>query len=229
MDGSRSFARLFGRDSMEALIGKRDHDISPDFLADAFYEDDQKVMASGEAIYNRIELVPAMDGSLDWLCTSKIPLFDCDGQVVGLAGVARIIRDSDKLYTDHPEMRRIVEYVRKHYREKISGADMAAEAGISVSSQARLFQKIFGLTPLMYLRRTRLNAACRLLRETSTSLDQIARECGFNDPTNMSRAFRLELRISPSRYRRRFSEGRGRKIARRRKPAIFAPPTTINS
>lgn len=215
MDGSRSFARTLGADSMEALIGKTDYDFSPDFLADAFYADDQKVMASGEPIYNRIELVPAGDGSLDWLCTSKIPLFGHDGTVVGLAGVARIIRDSDKLYADHPEMHRIVDYVREHYRGKISVSDMAAVAGISVSSQERLFKKTFGLTPLMYLRKTRLNTACKFLRETNKSLTRIAEECGFNDQTNMTRAFRLELKITPLRYRHRFSEDRRRRPASR--------------
>ena len=58
----------------------------------------------------------------------------------------------------------------------------------------------------MYLRRTRLNAACKLLRETKNELSQIAVDCGFNDQTNMTRAFRLELKITPLRYRRRFSD-----------------------
>jgi AraC-like DNA-binding protein len=221
MDGSRSFARTLGADSMEALIGKTDYDISPDFLADAFYADDQKVMASAEPIYNRIELVPAGDGSLDWLCTSKIPLFGHDGAVVGLAGVARMIRDSDELYADHPEMHRIVDYVREHYRRKISVSDMAAVAGISVSSQERLFKKTFGLTPLMYLRKTRLNAACKSLRETDKNLSHIAEECGFNDQTNMTRAFRLELKITPLRYRRRFSEDRVRRSGSRPAEILF--------
>lgn len=202
---SRSFARNFGEAQVNALIGKTDYDYSPDFLADAFYQDDQQVMASGEPIFNQVELVPAADGSLDWLCTSKIPLRNTVGQVAGMAGVSRIINDADAVYSEHPEMRRIVDYVRAHYREKLFVADMARVAGISVSSQERLFRETFGLTPLMYLRKTRLNAACKLLRETDKGLSSIAVQCGFNDQTNMTRAFRLELKITPLRYRRRFS------------------------
>ena len=206
MAGGQSFAQTFGEESIERMIGKTDYDYSPDFLADVFFADDQRVMRTGQAIYNHVELVPSADGSLDWLCTTKVPLFDNDATVIGLAGVARIIRDSDALYAEHPEMHRIVEYVRAHYREKLSVGDMAKVGGVSVSSQERLFKKTFELTPLMYLRRTRLNAACKILRETIIGLAEIAVQCGFNDQTNMTRAFRQELNITPLKYRRSFSE-----------------------
>ena len=206
MGGSTSFARSFGEESMEYVLGKTDYDFSPDSLAEAFRADDRLVMDTGDVILNRIELVPTRDGSLDWLSTSKIPLYDNGGEIVGLAGVSRIIRDSDAVYADHPEMHRIVNFVRVHYREKLTVADMAREAGISISSQERLFRKTFGLTPMMYLRKTRLNAACRMLRETDASLSEIASVCGFSDQTNMTRAFRIELKITPLKYRRRFSD-----------------------
>ena len=138
MAGGRSFAQTLGEGSIEAMIGKTDYDYSPDFLADGFYADDQRVIRTGQAIYNNIELVPSADGSLDWLCTTKVPLFDNEGAVVGLAGVARIIRDSDAVYSEHPEMHRIVDYVRAHYREKLSVGDMAKVGEISVSSHVNL-------------------------------------------------------------------------------------------
>ena len=206
MTGSLSFVKTLGETSVEAILGKTDYDFSPDFLADAFYADDQRVVRTGEGIFNKIELVPSGDGSLDWLCTTKVPLFDAKGKVVGLAGVARVIRDHDAVYADHPEMHRIVNHVRQHYREKLSIADLAEVAGISVSSQERLFKKTFGLTPLMYLRKTRLNAACKLLRSTKVGLSEIPVQCGFNDQTSMTRAFRQELKITPLKYRRSFSE-----------------------
>lgn len=214
--GSRGFAEILGETSIEAMIGKTDYDYSPDFLADAFRIDDMRVLESGLTICNKIELVPSADGSLDWLCTTKTPLFDVEGEIIGLAGVARIIQDSDTVYAEHPEMRAIVRFVREHYREKISLADIAHAGGISVSSQERLFKKTFGLTPLMYLRKTRLNEACKLLRETKVSLVDIAVQCGFNDQTNMTRAFRLELKITPLKYRHRFSEAQIRPRHRRR-------------
>ncbi|MCH6256295.1 AraC family transcriptional regulator [Puniceicoccaceae bacterium K14] len=203
--GSESFARMLGAETIKSVIGKTDYDFSPDFLADGFCTDDQSVIASGKPIHNKIELVPNEHGSLDWLCTTKIPLFDKSDKVCGVAGVARLIEDTDAVYADRTEMRLIVEYARERYREKISVADMAKVGGISVSTQERLFKKTFGLTPLTYLQKIRLNAACKLLRGTDTSLSEIATQCGFSDQTNMTRAFRLELKITPYRYRNRFS------------------------
>lgn len=229
MGGSQDFARTLGQTQIESMIGKTDYDFSPDFLADAFFEDDQRVMATGEPIFNQIELVPSEDGSLDWLCTSKIPLKNDEGEVVGMAGVSRIISDSDAVYADNPEMRRIIDYVRAHYREKLSVADMARVGGISVSSQERLFRRTFGLTPLMYLRKTRLNAACKLLRETGVGLSSIAVQCGFNDQTNMTRAFRLELKITPLRYRRRFSHHSLRAIETRSRKRDLRSPVLAHS
>lgn len=217
MDGSQSFAETLGESDMEGLIGKTDYDFSPDFLADAFLEDDRMVMETGKPILNRIELVPTADGSLDWLSTTKVPLHGQDGEIIGLAGVTRRIRDSEAVYADHPEMHRIVNFVRGHYREKLSVADMARVGGVSVSSQERLFRRTFGLTPSMYLRKTRLNAACKRLRDSEDSLAEIAVQCGFNDQNSMTRAFRLELKITPLRYRRRFSEAVPERPRNRRK------------
>jgi len=214
---SRGFALLMGIDSVAGLVGKTDHDFSPDFLVEAFIADDKRVIQTGQPIRNKMELVPTADGTLDWLFTTKVPLYDQSGNVAGLAGVVRVIRDNDKVYAEHPAMQAIIDFVRTHFKQEISVADMAAVGGISVSSQERLFKASSGLTPLMYLRRTRLNAACKLLRETDMEISEIAQVCGFSEHTNMTRAFRMELKITPLRYRKRFSEAprrRGRRSER---------------
>lgn len=205
MAASLGFARMLGASSVEEIIGKTDFDYSADFLAEAFVADDRRVMTTGQTMFRKVELVPTGD-SLDWLSTTKVPLYNHAGDVVGLAGVCHVISDSDELYRNHPEMRRIVEFIAEHFREKVTIADMAQVAGISVSSVERLFRGTFGVTPLMYLRKTRLNAACRMLRQGNASLAAIAEACGLNDQTGMTRAFRQELKITPSRYRRRFSQ-----------------------
>ena len=207
MTASESFARMLGADSVEEIIGNTDFDYSADFLAQAFVADDRRVMSTGQAMWRKVELVPTGE-SLDWLSTTKIPLYDTKGEVVGLAGICHVIPDSDELYRNHPEMRRIIEFIGDNFREKITITNMARAAEISVSSVERLFRATFGVTPLMYLRKTRLNAACRMLRQGNDSLADIAEASGFHDQSGMTRAFRQELKITPHRYRRRFSESR---------------------
>lgn len=205
MAASEGFARMMGSGSVEEILGKTDYDYSADFLAAAFIADDRRVMRTGKAIRDKVELVPSGD-SLDWHSTTKIPLYRGGEEVIGLAGVTRVLHDSDELYRDHPEMHRIVGFIAGRFREKVAIVDMAHAAEISVSSVERLFRKMFGVTPLMYLRKTRLNAACRLLRQNGMSLVDISKECGFNDQPGMTRAFRQELKITPHRYRQRYKE-----------------------
>ena len=181
-------------------MGKTDYDFTPNFLADAYLKDDQSVIKSGNPIRNKVELVPLSDGSLDWLSTCKIPLKDISGNIVGLAGTTRVIRDDESVYSRNPQMQGIINFIRQSYSKKISITDSAKAAKISVSKQERLFKNIFGISPLMYLRRTRLNAACRMLRSSQQSIHDVAVACGFNDQTNMTRAFRQELKITPYKY-----------------------------
>jgi len=212
MAAGKSFVRQLGVDDVKEIIGKTDHDFSADFLADGFLADDREVIRTRKPLLNKIELVPTED-SLDWLTTTKIPLFDRKGAVTGLAGLTRITRDSEALYRDHPEMHRIIDHIRANFRRKIVAADLAELVEISVSSVERLFKKTFGVSPNKYLRRTRLHAACQALRTTERAIAQIATDCGFADQTSMTRDFRSELNLTPARYRMRFQKN-GRKLRR---------------
>ena len=206
MAASEDFAQSLGCESVVQLLGRSDHDFSADFLADAFRADDLLVMETGRPIRGKVELVPTED-SLDWLTTTKIPLYDLDGCIVGLAGVTRRTRDSDRLYRDHPEMHRIVDHVRANFRSKIALADFARIAGCSVSSVERLFRRTFGMSPMKYVKKVRLNAACHELRESARPIAEIARACGFSDQMRLTRDFRAELNITPRQYRLRFNAG----------------------
>jgi len=202
--GTDSFAVMMGSDCFSSIIGKTDFDLVPDFLASAFQTDDKKVFDSGKPLINYIELVPTKKGSLDWHCTTKVPLFDNHNKVAGLAAIVRIIDDSDTVYQHHPEMCTIVHYLRDNFPNKISMPEVAKQAGISTSTQERLFKKMFSSTPLMYLQKIRLNAACSLLKNTNASIAKIAEETGFNDHTSMTRAFRTELNITPLKFRKKY-------------------------
>ncbi len=71
-------------------IGKSDYDFFPPEVAKQFYEDDQKVF-HGEPVINREEHFFDAAGRKRWLLTSKLPLRDRDGKIVGLVGIGRDI------------------------------------------------------------------------------------------------------------------------------------------
>jgi len=201
---SAGFARQIASTTVQEILGKTDHDFTPAFIADAFVKDDAAVLKTGKPLLQKVELVPAQS-SLDWLTTTKIPLYSHSGKIIGLAGVIRKTENSDELYRKNPVVHRIVDQIGECYAQKISVQDMAAHAGISASTVERLFRSTFGISPLKYVKKVRLHAACKLLRTTKKTLRRIADECGFTDPTGMSRDFRLELKISPRAYRISFS------------------------
>jgi len=202
---SEGFARQMGVQHVSEILGKTDHDFTPHFIADAFVKDDQLVLKTGQPILQKVELVPAQN-SLDWLTTTKIPLYGNSGKIIGLAGVIRKTEDSDELYRENPVVHRIVDYIGTCYAQKISVKEMGSHAGISASTVERLFRSTFGISPLKYVKKVRLHAACKMLRITKKSLAIIAKECGFTDPTSMSRDFRQELKINPRSYRKSFGE-----------------------
>ena len=71
-------------------IGKNDFDLFPKDIAEKFWADDQKVIA-GEPVINREEYYFDEAGRKRWLLTSKLPLRDQDGKIVGLVGIGRDI------------------------------------------------------------------------------------------------------------------------------------------
>ncbi len=71
-------------------IGKTDYDFFPPEVAKQFHEDDQKVF-HGEPVINREEHFFDAAGRKRWLLTSKLPLRDKDGKIIGLVGIGRDI------------------------------------------------------------------------------------------------------------------------------------------
>jgi AraC family transcriptional regulator len=96
---------------------------------------------------------------------------------------------------------RTVREIDRRADAALSLATLATEAGLSRYHFLRTFERLTGLTPHQYVRRTRLReAATRLLTESGRVLD-VALDCGFGDVSNFNRAFRTEFGVSPRVFR----------------------------
>ncbi len=71
----------------------------------------------------------------------------------------------------------------------------------------RVFVREVGMTPGRFVERVRVEAARRLLEESSRGVPQIAEACGFGSPETLRVAFRRTLGVSPKAYRSRFTRG----------------------
>ncbi len=82
-----SVARHMGAASPDALVGKTDWDFYPSERAAQFYADEQAILQSGEPLIDHDEPNVDAAGRLRWIMTTKLPMRDSGGQIVGLAGI----------------------------------------------------------------------------------------------------------------------------------------------
>lgn len=78
---------------------------------------------------------------------------------------------------------------------------LAARAGVSPRHLGRMFTSEVGLTPMRYVDRVRLEAACAMLMQGRTPMDRVAQRCGIGSTESLRRLFRRELGLTPSDYR----------------------------
>ncbi|NIA16581.1 MAG: PAS domain-containing protein [Nitrospiraceae bacterium] len=83
--------RLLGFESQEDVYGKTDFDIFPEELAASYYRDEHEVVRSGEPLIDREEEIVDENGERQWVLTTKVPLRDAQGKVVGSVGMSRLI------------------------------------------------------------------------------------------------------------------------------------------
>ena len=100
-------------------------------------------------------------------------------------------------------MTRMKDHVQKHFTEKVSAAEVAAVAGLSVSRALHLFHTESGMSLSAFIARRRIDFAKYLLSNTDRSIAAIATDCGFFDQSHFSRTFASLEGLPPLRYRTR--------------------------
>ncbi|MGA2179953.1 MAG: PAS domain S-box protein [Verrucomicrobiota bacterium] len=86
LGGNRPFASDAGLDSPEALLGKDDYAMGWKNQADLYRADDRQVITSGVPKFQYEEPQTTPAGTQLWLRTSKIPLRDLEGRIIGVLG-----------------------------------------------------------------------------------------------------------------------------------------------
>jgi len=94
--GSRSYLQLFHQDNFSDIVGKMDSDFFSDYHAKAALADEQEIIRTGEPKLNMQEMETWPDGSITWSLTSKAPLKDQSGHIIGTLGISRDITSEKK-------------------------------------------------------------------------------------------------------------------------------------
>jgi diguanylate cyclase (GGDEF)-like protein/PAS domain S-box-containing protein len=86
---SKGLARGFGAKKADDLIGTTDFDHFSFEHASQAYRDEQRIIRTGKPIIEIVEKETWPDGTVDWVSTSKYPLRDRQGHIIGTWGLSR--------------------------------------------------------------------------------------------------------------------------------------------
>ena len=106
------------------------------------------------------------------------------------------------------EMKNIQElqvWIADHLEKNLSVQVLAQRVAMSVRNFERVFTRETGCTPARHVAQMRVEAARRQLEDTDKSIEQIARNCGFESADLMRRTFIRSVGTTPGRYRGRLS------------------------
>ncbi|HJO09716.1 MAG TPA: AraC family transcriptional regulator [Verrucomicrobiota bacterium] len=200
---SKLYERL-GCASEEEMVGATDYDFFPNQIADGFVRDDQQVMKTGESLINRVEIWYNEQRLLDWFMTTKLPVRNVKGEVIGLMGTVRSYASSRKLLLPYSDISRAVEYIRSNHRQRITIAELSKKAGLSMRQLNRKFQEAFNMSAQEFLAKTRIQAASDALINSDLSITDISLEFGFCDQSAFTQTFRKHIGLTPQKFRQRY-------------------------
>lgn len=90
---SQAFADLYRMSDVNALKGKSDFDLFTEEHARQAYEDEQRIMRTGEPMVGKLERETHNDGRVTWALTTKMPWRDRQGNVIGTFGISKDVTE----------------------------------------------------------------------------------------------------------------------------------------
>ena len=135
---SRSLAARFGLNDPSLAINKTDFDMfSPEHAQYAF-ADEQQIIATGQPVVEKEEKETWPDGRETWVLTTKLPLFDQDGNIIGTMGISRDITERKRVEHELHEYRARLEDLVAVRTAEIVRANELLEADVAARKATEL-------------------------------------------------------------------------------------------
>ena len=96
---------------------------------------------------------------------------------------------------------KVKQYVRSHYRERITLKILADHVFLSPAYLSSMFKQETGDSLINYINQVRVEASKPLLSGTDRLLADIAQECGFSDQSYFAKVFKKQAGMPPGKYR----------------------------
>lgn len=182
-------------------VGKTAFDLFPQPMAERYTRQDERLFRTGKPIVDNLDLTVYRDGAAGWCLTTKEPLLDAQGQIIGLACISKDLTEPSRTGFIDRDFADTIDYLLEHMDEPLRMDALAQRARLSQAQFDRRMKKIFQLSAGQYLIKIRIDQATRLLVATTRSIAEIAQLCGFSDQSAFSRQFRQVTGFTPRQYR----------------------------
>lgn len=190
----------------EEVIGKTDFDLFPAIIAESFRQNDLLVLRDGRTLINEVHVTTFFDGPPIWSFSSKFPLHDGTGKIIGLITINSLY---DKMMGENADLNVLlpaINHITKNFDRKLTIAEMADPCGLSESHFMRIFKQRMKITAHDFLERVRMYHAIHAVKHTRESIASIAHRCGFYDHSFFVKRFKKMTGVTPLRYRKEFQD-----------------------
>lgn len=202
--GNQAMLNLCGVSSREAFIGKQSRDFFTSEAQGRYEALDEHVLRTGRAAKEILDLTHRLRGPPVWVVLSRWPAIPPGGRTpFGIVVMGRMLSDANRKHPIYHRVAAAAEYIEKNFGANLDIATLARLAGVSVVRLERDFVEVFGLTPLRYLTKIRLEAAIQMMAGGHQIADA-AIACGYSDQSAFARRFKAATGMSPREYRRVF-------------------------
>ncbi|MBZ0223201.1 MAG: AraC family transcriptional regulator [Dokdonella sp.] len=182
-------------------IGKTAFDLFPQPMAQRYTRQDERLFRTGKPIIDNLDLTVYRDGSAGWCLTTKEPLHDHQGAIIGLACISKDLVEPTRAHLIDAGFADAIDHLLEHFDEPLRMEELARRARLSAAQLDRRMKKIFQLSAGQYLIKQRIDHATRLLAQGGIAIAEIALQCGFSDQSALSRQFRQVTGMAPREYR----------------------------
>jgi AraC-like DNA-binding protein len=141
--------------------------------------------------------------------TKPLSLWDTMGEVINVKNKfdeATCAEGVPKNVKNETFVSNALHYIDTAWKDALTLEKVAANAGFSISYFDRMFARATGRPVMEYVREVRLIHSAVALRNSDTSILDIALEYGYSNPENYTRAFKAKYGMPPSEYRRQHQD-----------------------
>ncbi len=159
LDGNSQLIKVTKCKTYDNLIGKTDFDFFPKDVAEIYYKDDKQVLESGEPVINKEEIGFDPQGNILIKSTTKVPIRDKEGNIIGLVGIGRDVtrqkEAEEKLKEQAQSLQEINVLLEERQEEINQQADELSSQNSILENERNLLRTIIDTIPdFIYIKDT---------------------------------------------------------------------------